>query len=127
MTVTVVLISLTLFQVKHYLADYHWQTAWMIESKSRYGHPGGLAHALLHSTLSIPALVIAYGGWSTLVGLLLIAEFLIHYHIDWFKVYLGVRREISSEDRDFWRLVGLDQMAHQFTYICMLMVVFWAS
>lgn len=127
MTIFFLLLSLALFQVKHYFADYHWQTTWMIQNKARYGHPGGLVHAFVHAVLSVPALMVAAGGWAGLIGLLLVAEFAIHYHVDWFKMQLGARGAADAGDQAFWRLVGLDQMAHQFTYLGMVLTVFWAS
>lgn len=127
MTVFAVLLSLVLFQIKHYLADYHWQSTWMLENKARYGHPGGIVHSLMHAGFSLPALIVAAGGWFHLLGLLLIAEFVIHYHIDWAKVKLGNHSDLTITDQAFWRLAGQDQLAHQLTYLAMIAAVFWLS
>ena len=123
MSVALALIALALFQIKHYLADFQWQSGWMIAGKARYGHPGGVAHAGLHALLSLPILVFVTGGWSGTVAGVLIAEGLVHYHIDWLKLRLGAARDIGPDDREFWHLVGLDQMAHQMTYLGVLAVL----
>ena len=46
-----------------------------------------------------------------IVGLL---DFTLHYHIDWIKMNYG-NRNIHS--KQFWRDLGLDQLAHQLCYI----------
>jgi len=122
-----VLFSLVLFQLKHYLADFHWQTTWMLENKARYGHPGGIAHALVHAVFSVPALGVAAGGWFGLLVPLLIAEFAIHYQLDWIKAKISERRRSTTADQAFWRLLGQDQLAHQVTYLGMIAAVLWLA
>lgn len=123
MTPALLLAALVLFQVKHYLADFHWQTRWMVETKGHYGQPGGLVHAGLHGLLSLPVLIVA-APWSPAVfAMLVIAEVVLHYHIDWAKVQIVERRGISERDSAFWHFLGLDQAAHQLTYLAMLYVL----
>jgi hypothetical protein len=43
-------------------------------------------------------------------------EAVIHYHIDWTKVKFGIK-DITKPM--FWTQFGLDQLAHQITYILM--------
>lgn len=82
MTTNLELVSvLILFQIKHFIADYLWQTAWMVANKGRYGHPAGLAHAGLHGTLTAPILI--WAGVPVGAALMLaLAEAGVHYHID---------------------------------------------
>lgn len=126
MTVTSLLLAFALFQLKHYLADFHWQTSWMVSTKGIYGHPGGLAHAGLHGLLTLPVLFVAAPAMTALFALLILAEIAVHYHIDWIKAHHMAQPEISEDDPAFWRLLGLDQAAHHLTYIAMLgaLVVF---
>ena len=125
MTISVLLIALILLQIKHFLADYYWQADWMLEQKAQYGRLGGIAHASLHAILSLPALVVAAGGWDSLLAVILFAEFLLHYHIDWYKLKLRDQRKAENTDRFFWLLVGLDQLAHQLTYVGMIAAIIW--
>mgnify|MGYP001494538601 CR=1 FL=1 len=57
MTPATLLILILLFQVKHLLADFIWQTGWMVRNKGTYGHLGGIAHAGLHGLLTVPVLI----------------------------------------------------------------------
>jgi hypothetical protein len=122
-----VLATLALFQVKHYLADFQWQTLWMAETKGRYGHPGGLVHAGLHGLLSLPVLWLAAPVRPGLVAALAIAEVVVHYHIDWAKARIVARRGIDDRDSAYWHFLGLDQAAHQVTYLAMLCGVVLAA
>lgn len=80
-----------LLLVKHVLVDGPLQTTWMVKTKGRYGHPGGLVHAGLHALGSV-AVVLGWAaatGHSLLLGLVAcLAEGLAHYHIDWAKMRL---------------------------------------
>ncbi len=122
MTPHMLLILLVLFQIKHLLADFLWQTGWMVANKGTYGHPGGIAHAGLHGLLSVAVL-----GWSPMAwGAILVgatAELVVHYHIDWTKERLLKRFGWGQQEKAYWGLVGLDQFAHQVTYIAILWVV----
>jgi len=122
MTLAVLLAALALFQIKHLLADYVLQTAWMIREKGSYGRPGGLAHAGVHVLWTAPILAWLGTGWFLALGLLL-AEFLLHYHIDWAKAKLSRWAALSTNDQRFWVAHGADQSLHQFTYIGILLVL----
>ncbi len=123
MSVAMVLAALVLFQIKHYLADFHWQSQWMVTNKGRYGHPGGLAHAGLHGGLSLVVLA-AVAPWAPLLFVsLVLAEIAAHYHIDWFKVRIVTRSGIDENDPAYWHWLGLDQALHQLTYLAMLAVL----
>lgn len=116
------LMLLFLFQIKHVVADFVLQTEWMVRNKGRYGHPGGLAHAAIHAGLSALVLVTAPVG-IVLASVLISGEFAIHYHIDWAKQHLVDERGLGQSQQSFWTLVGLDQFAHQVTYIAMALAV----
>ncbi|WP_297769233.1 DUF3307 domain-containing protein [uncultured Roseovarius sp.] len=107
---------LALFQIKHYLADFRFQTGWMVMNKGRYGHPSGLIHAALHSALSVP--IFLWAGLSVWQCLTLgAAELVLHYHIDWGKARIVRLQGIDETDPRFWRYLGLDQALHQMTYL----------
>jgi hypothetical protein len=91
--------------------------------KGVYFNPIGISHSLDH-------------GWTTLLALLIfnvvhplsviaivvtsLIETVIHYHIDWTKVKYG-SKDITKPV--FWSEFGLDQLAHQLTYIAMVYVL----
>jgi hypothetical protein len=122
MTPATFLILLFLFQIKHLLADFVWQSGWMVRNKGTYGHPGGIAHAGLHSLLTVPILI-----WTpiSLLAVLAVAgaEFVLHYHIDWTKDRLLKLSGLGPQEKAYWGLTGLDQFAHQATYVGTLWVI----
>lgn len=127
MTAAVALFLLAGFQLKHFLADFLWQTGWMISGKqSRYLAPGSLAHAGLHAALSLPVLLLG-GAGPTLALLLALAEWAIHLHIDWAKSLIERGRGLTPRERGYWQLFGLDQLAHQLTYLALVAVLLAAS
>jgi hypothetical protein len=109
---------LVLLQIKHFIGDYLWQTDWMLANKGRYGHPGGLGHAGLHGALTAPILI--WAGVPVGAALMLaLIEAVVHYHIDWAKARAVRRRRLDVTQTTFWRYLGLDQGAHQLTYIAL--------
>ena len=113
------LLALALFALKHFVADFVLQTAWMVKGKAVYGHPGGFAHAGIHMLGSLP--VLALMGIAPLgIMLLLLAEGLAHYHIDWSKEALLRHFATNMHGRPFWNLVGADQLLHHLTYLGMI-------
>lgn len=110
---------LVLLQVKHLFADYFLQTARMLSGRDEYLHLGRVQHAGLHAAFSLLAFLIV---GATLVPALLIclAEGIVHYHIDWAKGRHGAARAYGPQDAGFWRAFGVDQFAHQITYVAMI-------
>jgi len=116
-----VLVLLLLLQVKHVIADYFLQTEYILENRSKYGHPGGLLHAGLHAAGTAVILI----GLSTPVALLvaiLLAEAVFHYHLDWFKDNWVAARRLSPRDARFWHATGVDQALHQASYLALAWV-----
>lgn len=122
MTPILVLTAFLVLQVKHLLADFVLQSGWIVRTKGIYGHPGGIVHAGLHAVLSIAALVITPIGWAWIAAIC-VAEFVVHYHIDWLKDRLLKRSGAKPTQWYFWVLTGADQFAHHLTYIAMLYTV----
>lgn len=109
---------LSALQFKHLLADFWWQSDWMIRHKGRFGHPGGIAHSGLHAGLTA-AILWALALPTALVALLAAVEFVLHYLIDWVKARHAERAGAGPEDPRFWRALGFDQWAHQMTYLAL--------
>ena len=53
---------------------------------------------------------------------MLVAEFVVHYHIDWVKEQV-VRRYDIREGARFWNAIGVDQLLHNLTYLAILIYV----
>ncbi len=118
------LILLTLFVVKHFICDFtKLQPPWMFLNKGTYGHPGGIAHVLVHAIPSMWILTASASSdrhW-TFFGLILF-EAEVHYHMDWFKMWWNKRRGYTTTDHQFWFWLGIDQLVHYLTYVLMVWV-----
>ena len=113
-------------EVKHYVADYFLQPAWMLGGKGDFRHPGGYAHAAVHVVLSGIVLLVAGTPLATL-GLLLVAEYIVHYALDYSKIHYSRGIHVDTDPRRFWALHGVDQLTHQLTYAAMIFVVLQAK
>ena len=107
---------LVLLFTKHFIVDFPLQTPYQYQNKGSYGHPGGLLHSIQHGLGTYAILM-----WITpLAYLFAIADFIVHYHIDWAKVKLTNHFQLTPENPRFWTLLGLDQYLHAMTYIIMV-------
>ena len=109
------------FQLKHFLADYVFQTTWMLgKGKDEWGFMAPLAaHCGVHAlgTLIIALTVDWRLAW------LAIFDFVVHFIMDRAKAgprYLGRYKDASKHA--FWNALGFDQMVHHLTHIA---IVWW--
>jgi hypothetical protein len=116
---------LALLQVKHVLADFVFQSAYIIGNRWIYGHPGGLLHVGVHAAGSLAAFAIIGLPALAVLAVLLIGEALVHYHIDWTKDNVVRRYALTPKDAKFWYATGIDQGLHQATYLAM--AGYWAA
>ena len=119
-----ILIALLLIvglQIKHFIGDFVVQTPWMLNNRRYYGHPGGLSHAGVHMALSVIVLAVAGTPPGFLVGLVL-AEGLVHYHVDWAKDNISSKQKLTPDRQTFWIALGADQGLHHLTYLAMVLV-----
>ncbi len=116
------LILITLLILKHCVCDFHLQTCSMCNENGTYGRKGGLKHAFYHilGTLFIMLTFVQITGiffTANMFGLVLLIEFIIHYHLDWFKAHICEKRSILPENPKFWWFFGLDQLLHYLSYV----------
>jgi hypothetical protein len=112
-----------LLQIKHYVADFVIQTYAQTVRKGIYRDPVGISHSVDHITGSLIVLFFASFiiplSLPQIVGLCVL-EGIIHYHIDWTKVHFGIK-DITKPL--FWNQFGMDQLAHQVTYLLMILAL----
>jgi hypothetical protein len=113
---------LLLLQVKHFLFDFVLQSPYQLKNKGNYGHPGGILHSGLHVAGTAFILLLMATPAATLIAIV-VGEFLVHYHIDWGKEQI-TRRYGSGQNAFFWRMIGLDQLLHQLTYLAIAAIVY---
>lgn len=112
---------LILLQVKHVLADYFMQTQRMLTKRSEYAHVGRAQHVGIHAVLSLlAALVVGLPGIVALV--FFVVDAVLHFHIDWLKGVHSERAKDGPDTKGYWRAFGLDQLAHQLTYIVLIWI-----
>jgi hypothetical protein len=121
-----VLVLLVGFQLKHFIADYLLQTGWMIGGKGRLTAPGGYAHAGIHVVGSAIVLLVARIPLPA-IAMLVVAEFVVHYALDYAKVSYGHGIDPDQDPQRFWAMHGVDQLLHQLTYVVMIYVALKAS
>lgn len=112
---------LTLFTLKHFIADFLLQTQQMVNEKGTYGSMGGIAHSAIHAAFTFAVLVWwipFFEHWFILATIFAVLDGVVHYHIDWAKMNLG--QGLTPDDRDFWILLGVDQLLHYLTYILII-------
>ena len=115
-----ILTLLLLLQIKHCYADFVLQTYMQTVKKGVWMDPIGISHTLDHIYCSLIALLV----FSLFVPLsaisILIVSFVegvIHYLVDYTKVKYGSKDNTKPL---FWTQFGLDQLAHQATYLAMV-------
>lgn len=104
-----------LFTVKHYVADFLIQTAWIASGKeARQGWALPLlVHAAGHAglTLGIVLAVQPRLWWLAAIDLV------VHVGIDRSKSLFGRWGDWTPQDARYWWLLGFDQLLHQVTNI----------
>ena len=115
-----IFLLLSLFGIKHFIADFPLQFQYMVKEKGTYGAVGGLHHSFLHASFTFLVLI-PFCGDSMLIILMPLLDFVAHYHIDWAKQQLN--RGLTMKDYRWWTLLGLDQCLHYLTYVGIIYVV----
>ena len=115
-----ILILLLLLQIKHCYADFVLQTYMQTVKKGVWMDPIGLSHTVDHVYCTLMALLlfslfVPLSAFSIL--LVAVVEGVIHYLVDYSKVKYGSK---DNTKPIFWTQFGLDQLAHQATYLAMV-------
>ncbi|MEM9576527.1 MAG: DUF3307 domain-containing protein [Pseudomonadota bacterium] len=113
------LILLCLLQAKHMFADFFLQTRIMLDGRETYIHLGRFLHAGVHAAGSAVAFL-CVGSSLLFIIPVVIAEWIVHFHIDWWKGRHTKLLNLTPADAAFWRATGMDQAMHQFTYVAMI-------
>lgn len=108
------LLLLILLQIKHWYIDFKNQTVTEINQKRKYGSLSGITHSFKHGIGTSLCLLIVTGmPYTTYCFILGLIDFVLHYHIDYFRV----RKLNFVNNTNYDKNIGLDQLLHQLTYI----------
>lgn len=112
-----ILLLLFLLQVKHWFADFKIQTYMQTVKKGVWLDPIGMTHTRDHMLSSLVVLLL-FSFMHPIAPLTLLAvvaiEGIYHYLVDYTKVRYGCKDNTKPL---FWNQFGLDQMAHQVSYL----------
>jgi len=112
-----ILLLLALLQIKHWYADFKIQTYMQTVKKGVWLDPIGMTHTRDHIYASFAAL---FAFWIVhpfpllILPPIIILEGIYHYLVDYTKVKYGSKDNTKPL---FWNQFGLDQMAHQLSYL----------
>jgi hypothetical protein len=115
-----ILALLLLLQIKHWYADFKIQTYMQTVKKGVWLDPIGISHTVDHIWTTMVCLMVfslfhpVSAGTIVLVAAL---EGVYHYMIDYTKVKYGCKDNTKPL---FWNQFGLDQLAHQTSYLVMV-------
>lgn len=113
--ITAILTLLVLLQIKHWYIDFVDQDMEEVKHKATYLHYLGIKHSFKQGLGTLLCVLAIVGiQYFVFAAVLAIVDFVVHYHIDWLKMNYG-NRDITTPA--FWNHLGLDQMAHQLTYL----------
>jgi Protein of unknown function (DUF3307) len=113
---------IALLQFKHFICDGPLQTSNMVQQKSIYGAPLGILHAALHGLGTGLVLFFFAPSLAMTAGLVLI-DFVVHYHIDYFKENIIKYFRWDFRDAKFWWALNADQALHQLTYLGLVAIL----
>lgn len=125
----IVLMMMLAFVVKHYFADFPFQTPYMLKKGSN-GTAWILplfSHSSVHALFSVFILIgFGYAQFAWLAGVELVIHFIIDRIKATYKLPQGqwVGAEKYENLGKYYRAFGKDQMAHYITYVVMLLIVF---
>jgi hypothetical protein len=114
------LFLLLLLQIKHCYADFVMQTYIQTVKKGVWLDPTGISHTTDHMICTLVAmLVFSFFVPVSAVAIIFVTliEGVVHYLVDYSKVKYGCK---DNTRPIFWTQFGLDQLAHQVTYIWMI-------
>lgn len=118
-----IFVMLVVFQIKHFLGDYAFQTGWMVRGKSRAG-PGFVfplsIHVLVHATMTLGILLVVNRD----LWFLALLDFAVHFLMDRIKSSPGLLgRYRDTTKQSFWIPLGFDQMVHHLTHYSIIFLL----
>lgn len=124
-----IFILLFVFQTKHFLCDYIWQTPYMLGKFKEKGWVEPLlAHVAVHGAVTFTIAYAFTGGIGegviTYCILLMLLDMVVHFVMDRIKASPKLLGRYNVQQKEFWWALGLDQKVHHIThYIIIYFIV----
>lgn len=118
------LLLMTLFLVKHFLADFPLQQHGSMKGSRVFTEwvPDLLLHCQVHVALT--ALIVLVMDLPDRLGAFVIgADFVLHFIIDRIKAHPDLGGRWKPNQKAFWVALGLDQLAHGLCYVAYVHVL----
>jgi len=113
------ILLLVLLQIKHWYADFKIQTYMQTVKKGVWLDPIGMTHTRDHMLASLVVLLLfsfIHAIAPLTILMVVTLEGIYHYLVDYTKVKYGSKDNTTPL---YWNQFGLDQMAHQMSYLIM--------
>lgn len=113
------IVFVAIMQVAHYLGDFTLQTDVMAVGKSK-------SNSVLLSHVGVYSLnLLLFGVIAVLLGLVtpqyiafwVLLNGILHFCTDWLTSRASARFQAEGRTKDFWGMIGLDQMIHSLTLL----------
>lgn len=119
---------LILFQFKHFLCDYIWQTSYMLGKFKESGWVEPLlAHVCVHGAATFTIAFFFVGGLASGLFfyciLLMLLDMAIHFAMDRIKASPKMLGRFNTQQKEFWWSLGLDQMVHHLTHYALIYLI----
>jgi hypothetical protein len=109
------------FVVKHLLADYYLQTAWMVKGKGR--ESDWVMPLAVHAGVQAAGTLLIILAARPSLWWLAVVDFVLHFAIDRGKVLVGRRCGLTIDKSAFWWAIGTDQFLHQITNFAFVLII----
>ena len=108
------IIGLSAFLAKQFVADFLLQNQWMAFGKER--RQGWIAPLLTHAGVHAASTAIIFALLAPSLAWLAVVDFFVHLSIDRAKGVIGRRFGLTTKSTYFWWLLGFDQFLHHATH-----------
>ena len=107
--------GMALFLLKHLVADFLLQTAWIAIGKQR--RKGWLAPLALHAAIHGALTGLIFSIFAPSLAWMGVVDFVVHSAIDRAKAVTQSRLGFYTSHTGFWWLLGTDQTLHHLTHL----------
>ncbi|MFY9655995.1 MAG: DUF3307 domain-containing protein [Methylocystis sp.] len=108
------IIGLSAFLAKQFVADFLLQSQWMAFGKERADR--WIAPLLAHASIHAASTAVIFAFLAPSLAWLAGVDFFVHLSIDRAKGVIGRRFGLTSKSTYFWWVLGFDQFLHHATH-----------